>query len=177
MPTALQIKDGEDVLFITYESMLQYHGREFIGGVALAYKLLELAFDQLAHGIVPARGQWLIRVGVYGPGIIDGLEMATRALTRGGMMIQPELSAGNQAPDAADGRGGKYYFEMVYGGRQLNVTLKEGLLPGEFLQLAGKTHDGTISVGERQRLQELKAEIARFLLTQKPEALFDYQCN
>lgn len=55
------------------------------------------------------------------------------------------------------------------------ISLKPGLLPDEFIQLAYKTHDGTISEAEKLRLQELKEAIAQFLLRQKAEELFDYR--
>ena len=174
MQEALRIKDGNDVLVITYEDMLKYHGREFIGGVALAYKLLELVLRELVPDEVPVRDRITITLGVYGPGIIDGIEMVTRAMRRNALLVKPQLAADKLAPDAADGQGGKYYFEIAYDDDKLNITLKPGLLPNEFIQLAYKTHDGTITEGEQLRLQDLKEEIAQFLLLKNPEELFDY---
>nr|WP_092074465.1 hypothetical protein [Dendrosporobacter quercicolus]NSL49657.1 hypothetical protein [Dendrosporobacter quercicolus DSM 1736]SDM96400.1 hypothetical protein SAMN04488502_109111 [Dendrosporobacter quercicolus] len=175
MHAALSIKDGNDLLTITYEDMVKYHGRQFIGGVALAYKLLELAFRVLTPGEPPVRDRISVILAVYGPGIIDGIEMATRALTRGALTIKPQLAAAQPAPDAADGQGGRYYFEIAYGDDKLMINLKSGLLPDEFIRLAYKTHDGTISEAEQLRLQELKEAIAQFLLRQKAEDLFDYR--
>ncbi len=174
MQEALRIKDGNDLLDITYEDMVKYHGRQFIGGVALAYKLLELALRELAPDEVPVRDRITVILGVYGPGIIDGIEMVTRALTRSALTVKPQLAADKLAPDAADGQGGKYYFEIAYDDDKLNITLKPGLLPNEFIRLSYKTHAGTITEWEQLRLQDLKEEIAQFLLMQKPEDLFDY---
>ncbi len=174
MQQALRIQDGNDVLVITYEDMLKYHGRQFIGGVALAYKLLELAFRELVPVEVPVRDKITVTLGVYGPGIIDGIEMVTRVMRRNALRVNPQLAADKLAPDAADGQGGKYYFEIAYDKDTLVITLKPGLLPDEFIRLAYKTHDGTITDGEQLRLQHLKEEIAQFLLMQKPEDVFDY---
>ncbi|SFM32785.1 hypothetical protein [Pelosinus propionicus] len=174
MQQALTIKDGNDLLTIDYNDMLKYHGRQFIGGVALAYKLLDLALRELVPDEVPVRDRITVMLGVYGPGIIDGIEMVTRAMRRNALLVKPQLAADKLAPDAADGQGGKYYFEIAYDNDKLNITLKPGLLPNEFIKLAYKTHDGTITEGEQLRLQHLKEEIAQFLLTQKPEDVFDY---
>lgn len=110
MDAVLSIKDGNDLLSITYEDMVKYHGRQFIGGVALAYKLLELTFQVLTPEKPPVRDRISVILAVYGPGIIDGIEMATRALTRGALTIKLQLAAAQPAPDAADGQGGPVLF-------------------------------------------------------------------
>lgn len=170
----IRIKDGNDLIAISYQDLLKYHGREFIGGVALAYKLLELVLRELIPDGVLNREQITVISGVYGPGIIDGIEMVTRAQRRGALVINPQLAADKLAPDAADGQGGKYYFEIIYAEQRLIVTLKYSLLPAEFINLAYKTHDGTITEVEKIRLRNLKEEIAEFLLSQQADDLFDY---
>jgi hypothetical protein len=153
--------------------MLQYHGRAFIAGVALAFKLLELVAARLADGEL-VRGKLQVVLGVNGPGIIDGIEMATRARSHGALTVNQQIAQAEDAPDAADGQGGKYYFEFAYGEKKMTVILKEGLIPQEFLDLAYKTHAGTISVREAARLQQLKEEIAQLLMTMQAEAIFNY---
>lgn len=173
MEPVLLIKDHKDVLQITFQDMAKYHGREFIGGVALAFKLLELAFDQLSPAEPPAREKFSILIGVQGPGIIDGVEMVTRAKSRAAMIIDPQTASTKPAPDAADGCGGRYYFEIMYNNRKHNYSLKHGLLPAEFITLAYKTHDGTLTDAEATRLARLKEEIAGFLLARPAASLFD----
>ncbi|QDR82408.1 hypothetical protein [Sporomusa termitida] len=173
MEPVLLVKDHQDVLAITFQDMVKYHGREFIGGVALAFKLLELAFSQLSPAEPPAREKFAILIGVQGPGIIDGLEMVTRAKSRAAMLVDPQTASTKAAPDAADGCGGRYYFEITYHHRQRIYSLKHGLLPAEFITLAYKTHDGTLTAAEATRLALLKEEIAGFLLSRPAAALFD----
>jgi hypothetical protein len=78
------------------------------------------------------------------------------------------------APDAADGQGGRYYFEFAYDGKKMAVSLKDDLIPQEFLDLAYKTHAGTITSLEAARLQQLKEELAEFIMARNVEELFNY---
>lgn len=44
MGNKLVFEDRVGIVEITYEDMIKYHGRFHIAGVAMAYKVLELAF-------------------------------------------------------------------------------------------------------------------------------------
>jgi hypothetical protein len=169
---AIQIKDQENLLSIPYENLVNYHGREFIGGVALAFQLLKFAFDRLTPERAPQRDELAFKIAVNGPGIIDGIEMVTRARSRGKLVVDAALAEGTGAPDAADGLGGSYYFEIEAAEKRLCCSLKPAVLPDEFIVLARKTHDGSISPIEQRRLQTLKEEIAAQLLSLRPEELF-----
>lgn len=169
----LCVKDHDTLLDIAYDDVIKYHGRTFIAGAAMAYKLLELVNDVLSDGIL-VRDKFHIVLAVNGPGIIDSIEMATRARTRGAMSIDQRIACGKDAPAAADGQDGKYYFVVTYGERKLAVWLQHGLIPPEFLDLAAKTHDGSITELEMIRLQQLKEEIALLLISQEAESLFHY---
>ncbi|WP_371377899.1 hypothetical protein [Sporomusa aerivorans] len=169
----LCMKDHNTLLHITYEDMIKYHGRSFIGGVAMAYKLLELVSAVLTDGTL-VRGRFQIVLGVNGPGIVDGIEMATRAKTLGLLSIDQQIARDKDAPSAADGQDGKYYFIVTYAGRTMIVWLRHGLVPQEFLDLADKTHDGTITATETERLQHLKEEIAVFFIAREALSLFHY---
>ncbi len=174
MQNVISIRDRNDVLNISFLDMLKYHGREFIAGVALAFKLLELAFQELSPAKTPSRETFSIMLGVQGPGIIDGIEMVTRARSRGTLIVNPKAAFSKDAPDAADGYGGKYYFEIEYAAKKLIIPLKHELLPPEFITLAYKTHDGTLTEADELRLRSLKEEIAELLMSGKAEVLFDY---
>lgn len=169
----LCVKDHDSLLYITYEDIIKYHGRTFIAGAAMAYKLLELVTTLLGDGML-ARDKFRIILAVQGPGIIDAVEMATRAKTLGTLSVDQQIAREKDAPAAADGRNGKYYFEVTYGGRKMFVWLQYGFVPQEFLDLAAKTHDGTITATEMIRLQQLKEDIAAVLISRQAETLFHY---
>lgn len=169
----LCVRDQGTLLQITYDDMIKYHGRSFIAGVAMAFKLLELVSAVLADGVL-VREKFHILLAVQGPGIIDGIELATRAGSRETMTIDQQIARGQDAPEAADGQDGKYYFVVAYEQRKMTIWLQHGLVPQEFLDLAAKTHDGTITAAERVRLQQLKEEIAVMFISREAKKLFHY---
>jgi len=169
----IYIKDDETAIHISYDDILKYHGRSYIAGVALAYKMMELAFDFFQVSELLSRKYIQFRIGVYGPGIIDAIEMVTRAKTHNRMIIDQNIAKYIDAPEAADGYGGKYYFEIFYRTRKISLSLKKGIIPQEFITISNKFHDGSITEGETIRLKELKEEIAGFIMKRVPADLFN----
>ncbi|MBS3886034.1 MAG: hypothetical protein KGZ41_08255 [Dethiobacter sp.] len=172
MSEAIYVKDQETVIAISYPEMLKYHGRAYLAGVAMAFKLLELALSILAGEEIIPRDKISILLAVNGPGIIDGIEMVTRANTHGRLTVDQMISFEQEAPDAADGGGGKYYFEVAASEKKVSLKLKHGLIPAEFIELSYKVHAGTITMAETIMLQKLKEEIAAFLMASAAGDLF-----
>lgn len=172
MAGVLCVRDQETVIQIAHQEMLKYHGSSFVAGVAMAFKMLELALSCLAGGEIVPRDKISILLGVDGPGIIDGIEMVTRANTQGRLTVDPQIARDKDAPDAADGRGGKYYFEVRCNEKMISLALKHGLIPSEFIDLSYKVHAGTITPGEMLKLQILKKETAAFLMASSSDDLF-----
>lgn len=168
------IRDRGSVLNISYEDMIKYHGRFNIGGVAIAYKVLELAFSKLSPEEFPARQKihFVSGMGMSGPGLIDGVEMVTRAWSRGRMTADDAIRPRIPAPALPDG--GKYYYEMEYDGRKIAIALKDGLLPEEFMVLARKAKAQALSEQEALRLQAVKENIAAVLMSKDPEEIFNW---
>ena len=77
MNQRLMIRDAIGEITITYEEMCKYHGKDFLGGVALAFKVLELAFRKLMDGTPPERSKIRLILGFSPPGVMDALEYAT----------------------------------------------------------------------------------------------------
>ncbi|MGI6548485.1 MAG: hypothetical protein ACOX4Q_00405 [Syntrophomonadales bacterium] len=175
MADKLVFKDRVNIVEITYEDMIKYHGRFHIAGVAMAYKVLELAFSVLFNeGEIPSRREvrFLTGIGMNGTGVIDAVEMATRAWTGGRLTADCDVVKDKLAPDAPNG--GKYYFEVGYDSRRIEVSLKDGLIPDEFIVLSRKAHMGNISQDEIVRLQRIKEQIASFIMSTDAKDLFDY---
>ena len=76
------VKDREDIVEITYADILKYHGKEMIGGAALAFKIMLMTFPKLTDEI-PQRGKFNFYSGIgkNGRGIIDATEMVMRVRT------------------------------------------------------------------------------------------------
>ncbi len=169
---AIHITDNGTSISINYNDLIKYHGRSYIAGVAMAYKMMELAFGKLSFGKELSREEVEIRIAVNGPGIIDAIEMVTRAKTRGALTVNQSIASKIDAPDAADGHGGKYYFEVIHHGEKICLTLKNSLIPGEFIHISNKYHAGTITCDEKIRLKELKEQLAEIILNTPLNDLF-----
>jgi hypothetical protein len=173
MGNILKICDRDMVLEISYEDMIKYHGRFNIAGVALAFKVLELAFLKLAGKEIPAREKisFFSGIGNVGMGVIVGVEMVTRARTRGKLIADAGAARGKPAPDTPEG--GKYYFEVGCGNKKIGLSLKEGMIPEEFMILSRKAYAGELNEGEAKRLQVVKEQIAAAVMSKEAVDLFD----
>lgn len=171
MENKIAVRDGQTVLEIGYEEMALYHGRLHIGGVALAFKVLKMAFGILLPGEIPERQKigFLSGLGENGRGVIDGVEMVTRARSRNRMVLDLEAVRDKPAPEAPNG--GRYYFEVEYDGRTVGLSLKEGLISPEFTTLSRKAKAGTLGPEEDQRLCTLREHLADFILSKEPAEL------
>jgi hypothetical protein len=165
----LKVRDGGDVQLIGFEDMVKYHGRLNIGGVALAFKVLEHAFGRLSPHEVPQRDQISIFTAFPGTGAIDGFEMVTRAVTQGRF----ELDENYDAPKALPGVSGCFYFRITYRGRTLAVTPRAGLIPERFFELGRKRKAGKASPEEIVEFQGMKEALADALLSLKAEDIFE----
>ncbi|MDD2510396.1 MAG: hypothetical protein PHP26_03905 [Syntrophomonas sp.] len=170
----ISIKDRDVILNISYEDMIKYHGRFYIGGVAMAYKALELAFAKLPHLGIPSREKitFATAMGMEGMGVIDGVEMVTRARSREKLIADIGIIPKIPAPDAPNG--GKYYFELNYDRTMIAIAVKEGLIPEEFIILSGKALSNTISEEEAIRIQIVKEDLASLIMTNAAEDLFNW---
>ena len=50
------VKDFDDIVEITYNDILKYHGRQMIGGAALAFKIMLMTFPKLSDEIRCSNG-------------------------------------------------------------------------------------------------------------------------
>jgi len=174
MSQVLRVKDRGIILEIGFEDLLKYHGRFYIGGVALAFKLLELGFRELVPDATPDRELigFTSGLGLHGPGVIDAVEMVTRARTRGQLITDTNSIQGKPGIIAPDGTG-KYYFEVSYGETKIGVAVKPGIIPDEFMELSRKNHAEIITEAEKIRLQEVKECLAAEIVASAPEKLFE----
>lgn len=167
------IRDNDDIIEITYEDILKYHGKQMIGGAALAFKLMLMTFPKLSDDI-PKRGNFSFYsgIGANGRGIIDATEMVMRVKTYDKLRLDLEYSddkMGQVAPG-----GGRYYFEIGYGEKLIKLYLKEGIIPEEFIaysKLAHKCKADNVPMKkeDEERLLFLRKELAKTIMESKPE--------
>ena len=161
----LEILDQGDLISLSFDDLLKYHGRSSIAGVAHAFKAMERAFPLLSPGTPPDRGELTVESGFPGDGAKDAFEMVTRAVT-GGRYGPTEVPAGVDAPIAP---GGHFFFRLGYRGRVVELTLEGGLVPDEFLDVACKEAP---TPADAERARQLKEEMAQRLLSLPAEAVY-----
>ena len=170
------VKDFDDIVEITYDDILKYHGRQMIGGAALAFKIMLMAFPKLSDEI-PQRGyfNFYSGIGKNGRGIIDAAEMVMRVKTNDQIRLDLEYSE-DKLGQVAPG-GGRYYFEIGYKDKMIKLYLKEGIIPEEFIAYSKLSHkckaeNVPMTEKDQAKLLLLRQELANSIMASKPEDLF-----
>ena len=74
MTEAIAVQELGRTITFSFDDMLKYHGPGSPGGVAVAFKALQRAFEVLSPGEPPARRSIVVRTPFRGPGARDGFE-------------------------------------------------------------------------------------------------------
>lgn len=164
--TAVEVLDHGDLITISFDDLLKYHGRSFIGGVAHGFKAIQRALPLLAEGRPPERYEITILTAFPGPGARDAFEMVTRAVT--GARYTVDLECG--PPDVVESARGRYFFVFGYRGIVVEVALRAGVVRDEFVELI---RSGASSAAERERLDWLKHDMADRMLAMAAEDVYD----
>ena len=164
--TTLAVLDQGAPVSISFDDLLKYHGRSSIAGVAHAFKAMERAFPLLSPREPPERHDITVESGFPGGGARDAFEMVTRAVTGDRYRLAPE-PVGAEAPEAP---GGHFFFRLGYRGTAVDLVLRAGLVPEEFLQLACREAP---TPAEAVRAQQLKEELAERLLSLPADEVYD----
>ncbi len=164
--TTLVVLDQGESISISFDELLKYHGRSSIAGVAHAFKAMERAFPLLSPGEPPERYDITVESGFPGGGARDAFEMVTRAVTGDRYRLASE-PAGAEAPEAP---GGHFFFRLGYREAVVELVLRAGLVPEDFLRLACREAP---TPAEAARAQQLKEEMAERLLSLPADAVYD----
>jgi len=162
----LVVRDHGDVISVSFDDIVKYHGRSSIAGAAHAFKAMERAFPLLSPDQPPDRRLVEVDSGFPGGGARDAFEMVTRAVTGDRYRVAPEL-AGAGVPEAP---GGHFFFRLRYGTAVVDLTLRDGLVPPEFLAVACKEAP---SAAEAAHAGRLKEEMATRLLRLPSDEVYD----
>src|SRR5215207_854272 len=81
MTDAIEVADRGERLTFTFADLMRYHGPASPGGVAIAFKLLELVLPLLDPDGPCERREIAIATAFGGPGARDGFELVTRAVS------------------------------------------------------------------------------------------------
>ena len=109
-----------------FDDLMRYHGPGSPGGVAHAYKVLELALPLL--GDPPERREIEVATAFGGPGARDGFELVLRAVTEGRYTVDPGLAR----PERGWTRE-RFVFRLACRARASTLGVREGFVTEEFL--------------------------------------------
>lgn len=157
-------ESGQEISF-GFDDLLKYHGPDFPGGVAHAFKVMELAFPLLDGDQPVERREISIETPFAGPGARDAFEMVTRALTEGRYTVNAGLALVERG-EVLKG----YYFRLSYRGRTVAVRIKPGHVRDDFITLGKKANR---TPEEEAHLMLLKNEMTERLLALPASAIYE----
>lgn len=166
-PDSVTVRDSAGDIVITLDDLKKYHGQDFHNGLAMALKIMQLAIARLSGGTPPDRRKIRLVLGLSPPGVLDGFEYITRAITDRRVIIDPEAGPGPQSYN------GRYYFEVHYGGRKVAVSLKDGIVPDGYTLFAKRGFLGLLDAKEMAEWSAGKARIAETVLRRPAAEVFD----
>jgi hypothetical protein len=167
MTSSIEVLEGGVLLGFSFPEMLRYSGPGSPGGVAMAFKAMELAFPLLDPGGPVERRQVVITTAFRGPGARDAFELVTRGLTEGRYVVD----AGLERPERGTNLE-QFVFHLDYRGAGCTLLTAEGWISDEFIALA-RTPDPTPE--EARRFVEVKQELADRLMASPAGDVFDVE--
>jgi hypothetical protein len=165
MSATIEVLDGDRPIAFSFEDLLKYHGPGSPGGVAHAFKVMERAFALLDAGGRPQRRAIWIATAFGGPGARDAFELVTRAVTEGRYRVDPALGRPERGRALE-----RFVFWLGCGDRAVRLTLREGYVTDEFIDLA-RSEERTAE--EERRLDELKLEMADRVMAAAAADVYD----
>jgi hypothetical protein len=155
----LAVLDRGARLEFGFDDLMRYHGPGSPGGVAHAYKVLELALPLL--GAPPERREVEVATAFGGPGARDAFELVLRAVTEGRYTVDPGLAR----PERGWTRE-RFVFRLARRGRTVELGVREGFVTEEFLTLARSENPGP-------QLDVLKREMAERVMAADAAAVYE----
>jgi hypothetical protein len=165
MDETILVQELGQLLEFSYTDMLCYAGPFSRAGVASALKLLQRAFGALSPNQPPQRRSIVVRAAFDEPGIRDGVEAVTRAVSDGrytidAALVRPQLGRMLQG----------FVFQATVNGRTATLSMRQGFITNEFFKLAAKAERDQ---AEEAQLDELNVQMAARILAASAEEVFE----
>jgi len=166
----IKVKDDCGEFDLYYDEMKKYHGNDFVGGIAMAYKIVETTLDLTTHDKTLNRQDFFFTTAIEGPGIIDGIEYLTRAITQKRYTVQKDLNI--KAPKAPDGY---FTFKITHNKKTIYLTLKDWVFSDQFSLVATKCLNGTATKDEFTQWTDWKEGLELILTSSDYHKVFDIE--
>jgi hypothetical protein len=165
MDETILVQELGQLLEFSYTDMLCYAGPFSRAGVASAFKMLQRAFAALSPNHPPQRRSIVVRAAFDEPGIRDGIESVTRAVTDGRYNIDPRLVR----PDRGRILQG-FVFQATVNGRTATLMMRRGFITDEFFKLTAKPERDK---ADEARLDEMNTALAGQILAVSAEDVYE----
>lgn len=165
MDETILVQELGQLLEFSYTDMLCYAGPFSRAGVASALKLLQRAFAALSPNHPPQRRSIVVRAAFDEPGIRDGIEAVTRAVTDGRYGVDPGLVR----PDRGRILQG-FAFQVTVKGRTATLLMRPGFITNEFFELTAKPERNP---SDEAHLDELNIQLTRQILAAAAEDVYE----
>lgn len=176
MKNTVSAKKNDTLVSYTYEELLNHHGGEMPGGVALAFRMLQWVFDEILQTI-PEKGSctFYSGLGENGKGIMDTVTEVLGVIPYESLHLDKSYSMDKTGPFAPGG--GRYYFECGCHGELVKLAVKEGAIPEAFFDYSKEMHrkrtaGEKITKEEIEYLQQLRIDLSKAILSAKSSDLF-----
>ncbi|MDT5112557.1 MAG: hypothetical protein QOK33_2624 [Mycobacterium sp.] len=167
MTDALTVVENGRTLRFTFDDVMRYHGPGSPGGVAVAFKALQRAFDLLSPGTPPERRSVTVRTAFRGPGARDCFEAVTRAVTDGRFTVDRTLLRTDRGRLLED-----FVFEIGLDAAAVTLLLRDGFVDDEFIDLARAERR---TEAQELRLDALKAKLAQRVMAASADRVFSFE--
>lgn len=162
------VRDIDGIVAIGRDDLVRYAGPGQVVASALCLRLFARAFADLSPDAPPNRDDIHVLVAFPGPGILDCVEMITRAVSRGRLNIDTRAGPAEAPPALA----GRFYFEVSVGATARGYWLAEEFFTPQFVDQIRRHQDGAGTAAERADYLMAKHTLIGRLLGASDEDLF-----
>lgn len=152
-----------------WRDLVKFHGHKSICGLSVSFKAMECAWTTLFQDSYPSRDSLRLEAGFAGPGIIDGFELVTRAISRD-RFTQVRVEPSDLIAEASNG---VYYFKFSSGDRQISLGLKPEMVPTSFINARRKLNGSDHTLSDQQNFKQAQQEFYKTILDSHPLGAFN----
>lgn len=161
----LQIADGGKVLTLDYAGVLTAHAGESWFGVAVGFRMLQVAGAALSHPRLWNREHLCVRSGHPGGGVRDAIEYVTRCVSRGRYHV-------DGGGESACHRGMHFAWEVETQSATAKIDLRDDFIPEAFYALLDRLGAPTERADDRDQFTTFKRRLAGRIWQQPLARLF-----
>ena len=121
----LIFKEPEGIIGYREDDLYRFAGPRALIASALVFRLMKEAIKDLSPNEIPCRKDFTVISGHSGPGVKDGFEYLTRAVSERRYLYDPDKARSNAPAAPASAAEGFMYFDIGYRGKAIRYVLAE----------------------------------------------------